>query len=78
MLKCPKCGYDQSYVINSRSKDGGIRRRRECNGCGYRYTTYEACEDIVTKRAIMRELIPILSRNIKDAVTKSFRELKDL
>ena len=42
-MKCPRCGADDDKVMDSRSVREGaaIRRRRECNGCGYRYTTYE-------------------------------------
>ena len=42
-MKCPKCGVDDDRVLDSRSaRDGAaIRRRRECAGCGYRFTTYE-------------------------------------
>ena len=42
-MKCPKCGVDNDRVLDSRAaRDGAaIRRRRECAGCGYRFTTYE-------------------------------------
>ena len=42
-MRCPKCKYHDSKVIDSRSSDDGssIRRRRECFKCGYRFTTYE-------------------------------------
>ena len=42
-MKCPSCSKEDSKVIDSRSIHGGmsIRRRRECNECEYRYTTYE-------------------------------------
>ena len=42
-MKCPKCGVDDDRVLDSRSaRDGAaIRRRRECAGCGHRFTTYE-------------------------------------
>ena len=42
-MKCPNCNKEDSKVIDSRSIHGGIsiRRRRECNKCEYRYTTYE-------------------------------------
>lgn len=42
-MKCPSCDYDDSKVIDSRSAEDGlaIRRRRECLGCGHRFTTYE-------------------------------------
>jgi transcriptional repressor NrdR len=45
-MRCPKCGSLEDKVIDSRvSKDGAsIRRRRECNGCEYRFTTYEEIE----------------------------------
>ena len=42
-MKCPSCSKEDSKVVDSRSIHGGIsiRRRRECNECEYRYTTYE-------------------------------------
>ena len=43
-MRCPKCGCSDDKVIDSRSvKDGfGIRRRRECISCNYRFTTLES------------------------------------
>lgn len=45
-MHCSKCGSLDDKVIDSRlSKDGrSIRRRRECVGCGHRFTTYEEIE----------------------------------
>ena len=42
-MKCPNCSSEDSKVVDSRSIHRGdsIRRRRECNECEYRYTTYE-------------------------------------
>ena len=42
-MKCPSCSKEDSKVVDSRTIHGGIsiRRRRECNECEYRYTTYE-------------------------------------
>lgn len=40
-MKCPFCGYDDSKVVDSRDVSEAIRRRRECLGCGARFTTYE-------------------------------------
>ena len=42
-MKCPSCHKEDSKVVDSRSIQGGvsIRRRRECNPCSFRYTTYE-------------------------------------
>lgn len=45
-MRCPKCTYQDTKVIESRDAGEGdsIRRRRECLQCGYRYTTYERVE----------------------------------
>ena len=42
-MRCPSCGSTDDKVIESRSSADGasIRRRRECLGCGTRFTTYE-------------------------------------
>jgi len=60
-MRCPYCGYMQSKVIDSRPTDEGnsIRRRRECESCRKRFTTYEKIEDItimVIKKDGTREL----------------------
>jgi transcriptional repressor NrdR len=41
MISCPLCGNEDSKVIDSRSMDNGIRRRRQCIKCKGRFTTYE-------------------------------------
>ncbi|MGN0497237.1 MAG: transcriptional regulator NrdR [Lachnospiraceae bacterium] len=47
-MKCPFCGDDNTRVIDSRPADDNcsIRRRRECDDCGKRFTTYEKVETI--------------------------------
>ncbi len=47
-MKCPYCGHDDTKVIDSRPADDGgtIRRRRCCDECGKRFTTYEKVETI--------------------------------
>lgn len=42
-MNCPQCGYESCSVIASESTHGGEaqRRRRECDECGFRFTTYE-------------------------------------
>ena len=47
-MRCPFCKKADSRVIDSRAADDGntIRRRRECTGCGKRFTTYEVVEKI--------------------------------
>ena len=59
-MRCPHCGNFDDKVIESRTLVNGtaIRRRRECNGCGYRFTSYERIEDkpfMVIKRDGRRE-----------------------
>ena len=48
-MKCPFCGSIRDKVIDSRSTkdDCEIRRRRECEECGGRFTTYERIEEIM-------------------------------
>jgi transcriptional repressor NrdR len=60
-MKCPKCGYFDSKVIDSRpSTDGSsIRRRRECLECQGRFTTFETIEEtqiVVIKKNGEKEL----------------------
>jgi len=47
-MKCPYCGYGQDRVVDSReSKEAdSIRRRRECEKCERRFTTYERIDEI--------------------------------
>lgn len=47
-MRCPFCAENRDRVVDSReSRDGvTIRRRRECLGCGRRFTSYEQIEDI--------------------------------
>ena len=45
-MRCPRCHHNNSRVIDSRQADDGraIRRRRECENCSYRFTTFERIE----------------------------------
>ena len=47
-MKCPFCGQDNTRVVDSRPADdsNAIRRRRMCDECGKRFTTYEKVETI--------------------------------
>lgn len=55
---CPKCQKFDTQVIDTRDSNDGIRRRRECLECKYRFTTYERSESIhliVIKKDSSRE-----------------------
>lgn len=49
LMKCPYCENEDTKVIDSRHTEEGhaIRRRRECDVCGKRFTTYEKVEEMV-------------------------------
>jgi transcriptional repressor NrdR len=59
-MRCPNCSSLDDKVVDSRLADEGIaiRRRRECLGCGRRFTTFERIEEVglvVVKRSGVRE-----------------------
>jgi transcriptional repressor NrdR len=73
-MKCPFCAQGENKVIDSRiSKDGdAIRRRRECLGCGNRFTTYEYVEEVlpvVVKKDGRRE--PFDRTKIRSGIKKA-------
>ncbi len=59
-MRCPFCGHEDSQVKDSRPAEDGsaIRRRRQCEDCGARFTTFE--------RAQLRELTVIKSENRRE------------
>lgn len=73
-MKCPFCGHNEEKVIDSREAVDGaaIRRRRECDGCKRRFTTYERQEEsplLMVKRDGRRE--PFDRRKILSGVLKA-------
>ena len=73
-MKCIYCGCSESRVIDSRPSEDGeaIRRRRECEGCGRRFTTYEKVDPLplmVVKMDQRREAFD--SAKIKLGVVKA-------
>lgn len=94
-MKCPYCENPKTKVIDSRSVDEGysIRRRRHCNACGSRFTTFERREKVglvVVKRDGAREPYDrkklsggmhkaCNKRNVQDAVIeKSIDEIEEV
>jgi transcriptional repressor NrdR len=45
-MRCPYCGHDETQVVETRESDEGdvVRRRRRCQSCDKRFTTYERSE----------------------------------
>ncbi|MCT4787352.1 NrdR family transcriptional regulator, partial [Exiguobacterium aestuarii] len=59
-MRCPKCDHNGTRVLDSRPVQDhySIRRRRECEKCGYRFTTFETVEQtplIIVKKDGNRE-----------------------
>ncbi len=84
-MRCPKCGCDESKVVDSRPSENNdaIRRRRECVNCGYRFTTYERREEmplLVVKRDGRKETFDRLKlmRGLLTATVKRNVPLEDL
>ena len=73
-MKCLFCGCENSKVLDSRSTEetNSIRRRRECLGCGKRFTTYETIETtpiLVVKNDGSRQPFDIMK--IKSGIIKA-------
>jgi len=57
-MKCPYCGSEETDVLETRDGEESTRRRRECQKCTKRFTTYERVEEadiIVVKKDSARE-----------------------
>lgn len=57
-MRCPKCSSEESKVVDSRQAEDAIRRRRVCESCGFRFTTFERIEEmplLVIKKDDKRE-----------------------
>lgn len=73
-MKCPFCGHEDTRVIDSRPAEdnNSIRRRRVCDECNKRFTTYEKVETIpliVIKKDNNRE--PYDRKKIEDGVLRA-------
>jgi transcriptional repressor NrdR len=74
-MRCPYCNDPDSRVTDSRTVENGIRRRRECQRCGLRFTTYERLQAtalMVSKQDNRREEFDRekLTAGIRKACTK--------
>lgn len=76
-MRCPYCGNEEDKVIDSRLAEGGLstRRRRECRGCGERFTTFERYEEtriMVVKRSGLLE--PFQREKVVAGLKKAFEK----
>ena len=76
-MHCPFCRADDTKVIDSRLVADGdaVRRRRECQACGERYTTFETAE-LVMPRLIKRDgsRVPFDDVKLKISLTKALEK----
>lgn len=71
-MRCGRCRSDQLSVVDSRADGDSIRRRRECQDCGFRFTTYERIElalPMVIKKDGRRE--PFERQKIKAGLVRA-------
>jgi transcriptional repressor NrdR len=56
-MQCPYCGQDNDKVVDSRSSQGGkaVRRRRHCQSCSRRFTTYERPEEGIRLMVVKKD-----------------------
>tara|TARA_R100000655_G_scaffold41643_1_gene77579 strand:+ start:2691 stop:2972 length:282 start_codon:yes stop_codon:yes gene_type:complete len=78
-MNCPKCGRSSyefegaSKVIETRSdRRGGIRRRRICPACDWRFTTYEIHQhDLVGDPEYQKEVVKTFKEELSKTINKS-------
>lgn len=73
-MRCPYCSAEEDKVVDSRLAEEGraIRRRRECLGCGRRYTTFERPEEVpllILKRSGVEE--PFLREKVTEGIRRA-------
>lgn len=74
---CPSCGHDRSRVMDSRPWKNWRRRRRQCDECTHRYTTYEvALPHHMTDREFKQAILAIATIEIE--LKRHLKSLQDL
>lgn len=71
-MQCPHCHHNGSRVVDSRPTDDGrvIRRRRECENCGFRFTTFERVE--ATPLLVIKKMVPAKNSIVKKSCAELF------
>lgn len=75
MIKCPQCGSEFTHVIDTRTvvKANGLRRRRECDECMGRFTTYELDRESLARFAIGKVREDFMSA-VEETLVSFFRK----
>ena len=76
-MKCPFCSYEESKVIDSRlvADSSQIRRRRECNNCNERWTTFELAELLMPKIVKQdKSRVPFDEIKLKEGISRSLEK----
>lgn len=76
-MHCPYCSHDNTHVLESRISEDSMRRRRECEECGNRFTTYEKAvfQFSVIKKDGREQ--PFNTEKIKNSVIKALGKAED-
>ena len=77
VMQCPFCEERETRVVDSRVVDDGaqVRRRRECTGCGERFTTYETAE-LAAPRVIKNDgsRVPFDERKLRSGMLRALEK----
>lgn len=75
-MLCPVCGAPSTRVVDSRPAEGGqsIRRRRQCEGCGQRFTTYERLEPQLMVRKRNGRLEPFSAAKLVSGISAALAD----
>ncbi|MFA5382107.1 MAG: transcriptional regulator NrdR [Candidatus Micrarchaeia archaeon] len=71
-MRCPYCIFEETKVVDSRQEEDVVKRRRECEKCGRRFTTFERAEIVefyVIKKDGRRELFD--RKKLKSGIVKA-------
>ena len=74
-MRCPFCGYENTKVVDSRAyfEGNSIKRRRECEKCGKRFTTHEKVAElslVVVKKNGEKQ--PYLREKVYNGIVRAF------
>lgn len=84
-MLCPACANASTRVVDSRASDSRIRRRRECEACKHRFTTYEIEANVIgpvaqfvwDARQLVEELSDTYGRCLGDSVVDRLGQAMD-